>query len=407
VSDWGSGGLKSRPPVDRGLQILYLIDSLAGGGAERSLAALAPAYRDRDLRLTVAYLHERPGVRAELEAAGAEVRSLEGPFGLAGAAARARRLVAGLRPDLVHTTLFEADLAGRVAAGRVPVVTSLVNDAYGAVQAGAPGVARWKLGAARLLDAASARRVARFHAISGHVADLMAARLRVPRDRIQVVPRGRDPAALGARTPARRAAARAALGLEPGSPLVLAAARHEHQKGLDVLLAAFPALARAVPGARLAVAGRGGNQTPRLRAAAEGLGPAVELLGARGDVAELLCAADVFVVPSRWEGFGSVLLEAMALEAPIVASDLPAVREVVTHGDSALLVPPDRPAELAAAVAATLADPGAAAGRARRARERFLAAFTVDRVADAMADLYRRALAGRARPAPAAAGRRP
>jgi glycosyltransferase involved in cell wall biosynthesis len=289
----------------------------------------------------------------------------------------------------------------------VPVVTSLVNDAYGATQAGAPGLARWKLGAARLLDAASARRVARFHAISGHVADLMAARLRVPRERVQVVPRGRDPAALGARTPARRAAARAALGLEQDTPLVLAAARHEHQKGLDVLLAAFPAVAEAVPGARLAVAGRTGNQTPRLRAAAQGPGPdrAVSLLGARGDVAELLCAADVFVVPSRWEGFGSVLLEAMALEAPIVASDLPAVREAV--GDTALLVPPERPAELAAAVTATLADP-AAASRARRARERFLACFTVDRVADAMADLYRHVLAGRARPAPAtAAGRRP
>ena len=114
------------------LHVLYLIDSLAGGGAERSLAALAPAYAARDLRLTVAYLHERPGVRADLEAAGAAVRSLEGPWGLAGAAARARRLVAATRPDLVHTTLFEADLVGRAAAGRVPVVTSLVNDAYGA-----------------------------------------------------------------------------------------------------------------------------------------------------------------------------------------------------------------------------------------------------------------------------------
>jgi glycosyltransferase involved in cell wall biosynthesis len=393
-------------PVSDPLHVLYLIDSLAAGGAERSLAALAPAYRDRGLLLAVAYLHERPGVRADLEAAGATVRSLAGPWGLAGAAVRARRLVAELRPDLVHTTLFEADLVGRAAAGRVPLVTSLVNDAYGTTQAGAPGVARRKLAAARLLDAASARRVARFHAISGHVADLMAARLRVPRERIQVIPRGRDPAALGTRTPARRAAARAALGLGQGTPLVLAAARHEHQKGLDVLLAAFPAVTRAVPGARLAIAGRTGNQTPRLRAAADasGLGRAVSLLGARGDVAELLCAADVFVVPSRWEGFGSVLLEAMALEAPIVASDLPAVREVV--GDTALLVPPERPAALAAAVTATLADPTAAARRARRARERFLAAFTVDRAADAMADLYRQALAGRARPAPATAGRR-
>jgi glycosyltransferase involved in cell wall biosynthesis len=389
------------------VRILYLIDSLAAGGAERSLAALAPAYAERDLRLTVGYLHERPGVRAELEAAGAEVRPLAGRWGMAGAVRRARGLLAATRPDLVHTTLFEADLVGRAAAGRVPVVTSLVNDAYGATQADAPGMAGWKLGAARLLDAASARRVARFHAISGHVAELMAARLRLPRERIEVVPRGRDPVALGTRSAARRAAARAALGVEPGAPLLLAAARHEHQKGLDVLLAAFPAVAEAAPGARLAVAGRDGNQTPRLRAAAErsGLGGAVRFLGARGDVAELLCAADVFVVPSRWEGFGSVLLEAMALEAPIVASDLPAVREVV--GDDALLVPPDRPDALAAAVTAALADPDGAVRRAARARERFLATFTIDRVADGMAGFYRRALAGRARPAPAAAGRRP
>jgi glycosyltransferase involved in cell wall biosynthesis len=390
------------------VRILYLIDSLAAGGAERSLAAMAPAYADRDLRLTVGYLHERPGVRAELEAAGATARSLEGRGGMAGAVRRARGLLAATRPDLVHTTLFEADLVGRVAAGRLPVVTSLVNDAYGATQAGAPGLARWKLGAARLLDAASARRVVRFHAISGHVAELMAARLRLPRERIEVVPRGRDPVALGARSAARRAAARAALGVEAGAPLLLAAARHEHQKGLDVLLAAFPAVAEAAPRARLAVAGRDGNQTPRLRAAAErsGHGGAIRFLGARGDVAELLCAADVFVVPSRWEGFGSVLLEAMALEAPIVASDLPAVREVVGD-DAALLVPPDRPDALAAAVTAVLADPDGAARRAARARERFQATFTIDRVADGMAGFYRRALAGRARPAPAAAGRRP
>jgi glycosyltransferase involved in cell wall biosynthesis len=388
------------------MRVLYLIDSLAAGGAERSLAALAPAYAERDLRLTVGYLHERPGLHRHLEAAGAAVAPLDGHGGMAGAAVRARRLVDATRPDLVHTTLFEADLVGRVVAGRVPVVTSLVNDAYGATQAGAPGLARWKLGAARLLDAASARRVVRFHAISGHVAELMAARLRVPRERIEVVPRGRDPAALGTRSAARRRAARSALGLEADTPLLLAAARHEHQKGLDVLLAAFPAVVDANRDTRLVVAGREGNQTPRLRAALRPRSAgAVDVLGERHDVPELLCAADVFVVPSRWEGFGSVLLEAMALEAPIVASDLPAVREVVDD-DTALLVPPARPDALAAAIMAVLADPEGAAWRAAGARERFLASFTIGRVADGMAGFYGRALAaGRTRPV--TAGRRP
>ena len=118
-----------------------LPDRQPGRGWGRAVAGrLAPAYRERDLRLTVGYLHERPGVRAELEAAGAAVLSLDGPGGHGRGRPPARRLLAATRPDLVHTTtLFEADLVGRVAAGRVPVVSSLVNDAYGATQAGAPG----------------------------------------------------------------------------------------------------------------------------------------------------------------------------------------------------------------------------------------------------------------------------
>jgi glycosyltransferase involved in cell wall biosynthesis len=84
----------------------------------------------------------------------------------------------------------------------------------------------------------------------------------------------------------------------------------------------------------------------------------------------------------------------MALEAPIVATDLPAIREVVADGTTALLVPPGRPAALAAALSTTLADP-ASAVRARRARDRFLERFTVDRVADGMAAFYERALATR------------
>ena len=381
-----------------GVRVLYLIDSLAMGGAERSLAALAPAYRERGVDLTVAYLHERPGVRADLEAAGATVRSLAGGGGLAGAVGRACRLVATGRPDLVHTTLFEADLVGRTAAWltRVPAVSSLVNAAYGSEQARTPGLRWGKLRTAQAFDAITARRVVRFHAISEYVADAMADRLGVPRACIDVVPRGRDAASLGTRAPGRRDAARTALGLGPGTPMVLAAARHEHQKGLDVLLEAFPAVLERAPAARLVVAGRAGNQTPRLQrtAARLGLRSRVSFLGVRIDVPELLCAADVCVVPSRWEGLGSILLEAMALEAPIVASDLPAVREVVTDEVTGLLVPPDRPDALATAVVTTLADPAAAAARGRRARRRFLERYGIDHVADEMLDFYRRALAG-------------
>jgi glycosyltransferase involved in cell wall biosynthesis len=379
------------------VRLLYVIDSLGPGGAERSLAAMAPFYAGQGIELDVAYLHDRPGLQAELARAGAGLFSLAGPGGRAGWVGRARRLIGARRPDLVHTTLFEADLAGRVAAGlaRVPVVSSLVNVAYGTEQAATPGVGRWKVRGARLADALTARRVVRFHANASHVAEVMAPRLGVPRDRVEVIPRGRDPERLGARTPERRAGARAGLGVAEGAPLLLAVARHEHQKGLDVLVEALPAVLAGVPGTRLLVAGRDGNQTPLLRdrVARLALGDAVGFLGPRSDVAELLCAADVVVIPSRWEGLSSVLIEAMALRAPVVASDLPVFRDAVADGDTARLVPAGDPARLGDALTATLDDPAAAAARADRAYRRFLAHFTIGHVVDQMHAFYRRALA--------------
>jgi glycosyltransferase involved in cell wall biosynthesis len=381
------------------MRILYVINDLGAAGAERSLAAMAPHYADRGMRLDVAFLRHEDGVQADLEAAGARLFSLEGGGGRLGWARRARRLISSLRPDLVHTTLFEADVAGRVGAALagVPVVSSLVNVHYGADQAAAPGLRRWKVRGAQLLDAATARRVARFHANAGYVADVMARRLGVPRERVEVIPRGRDPGLLGRRDPARRARVRAGLGVPDGTPLLLAVARHEHQKGLDVLLEAMPAVLARAPGARLVVAGREGNQTPLLRATAarSGLDPGAVFLGARDDVADLLCAADLVVIPSRWEGLSNVLIEAMALEAPVVASDLPTLHDAVEDGDTAQLVPVGDAGRLAAAIAAALDDPAAAAARAGRAHRRFLERFTIDRVVDQMRGFYERALAGR------------
>jgi glycosyltransferase involved in cell wall biosynthesis len=396
--------------AEAGLRVLYVINDLGAAGAERSLAAMAPHYFRSGMQLDVAYLTDWPGVQPELLAAGSELLSLEGSGGRLGWARRARRLIADRRPDLVHTTLFEADLAGRVGASLagVPVVSSLVNIAYGADQAAAPGLRRWKVRGAQLADALTARRVVRFHANARHVADVMARRLGVRRDRIDVIPRGRDPARLGRREPGRRARARAGLGVGDGTPLLLAVARHEHQKGLDLLLEALPrVLSGGHPDTRLAVAGRDGGQTPLLRATAArlGLGGTVDFLGAREDVADLLCAADVVVIPSRWEGLSNVLIEAMALEAPVVASDLPTLHDAVADGDTASLVPVGSPERLAAAITATLDDPMAAKGRAQRAHRRFVERFTIDRVVDQMRAFYERALAEAGRGRPTAARR--
>jgi glycosyltransferase involved in cell wall biosynthesis len=376
--------------------VLYVIDSvMTPGGAEQSLALLAPEYRRLGVRLDVATIYDRPGHQEVLRGAGAELFALGGRGGRLGNAARARSLIRERRPDLVHTTLFEADVVGRTAARSTgtPVVTSLVNVSYGPEHYADPNVARWRLRAAQQVDILTARWAVRMHAVSQRVAEVMADRLRYPRDRIDVVHRGRSAQELGTRAPTRRTAARTALGASDADVVIVAVAREEHQKGLDVLLEAMPDLIPRVPQARLYVAARSGAESERLRdiVARRELERVVHFLGPRSDVADLLCAADVFVLPSRREGLPGAVIEAMALEVPIVASDLPEVREVVDE-TTALLVASDRPARLAAALIESVCEADAAWLRARAARQRFLEAFTIETSAARMVAFYERAL---------------
>jgi glycosyltransferase involved in cell wall biosynthesis len=379
--------------VRHSMKVLYAIDSLAASGAETSLMSMVRPMRQRGIAIEIAYLNERIGLRGELEALGVPLW----PAARRGRLVDIVRIIRSRRPDIVHTTLFESDVIGRPAArlARVPVVSSLVNVAYGPEHFRNPDVRAGKLRAAQVLDATTARMATRLHALTDHVADVMSVRLRYPRARIDVVPRGRDPERLGIRSDEHRTTARDRLGIEDGRELVLAASRQEHQKGLDVLLRSFPAVCRTFPRAALVVAGRSGGATPLLRRLVDDLrlADAVRFVGARSDVPDLLCAADAFVLPSRWEGLGSVLLEAMALEAPIVATGLLPVREVLEHDESALLVPVEDPVALADALCTILKDHDRAVAYARRARERFLSGFTIDQIADRMAAFYERALA--------------
>lgn len=377
------------------MKILYLIPGMGGGGgAERSLATMVPFWRDH-LDLHIVTFSPRDHLGDDLRAGGAQLTNL-GPLG---PAALTRALVGLLREesyDLVHTTLFDADVVGRLAATlvHVPVSTSLVNVNYTPSQMRIPGRSTSKLLAAQLVDAASARTVSRFHALTEHVADVMARRLLIRRSKIDVIPRGRDRASLGERTEERRAAARRALGVGD-EPLVVATARHEWQKGLDVLVEAAPIVLREIPDARFLIGGRAGPQTELLEETVAHLGLAgrISFMGPRDDVPELMCAADVFCVPSRWEGFGSILVEAMALGVPTVASDIGPIQEVDGGSGWLQLVRPEHPASLAKGIVESLVDRRAAERRGARGPIRFQHQFTAELVAGRMLGFFERAAA--------------
>jgi glycosyltransferase involved in cell wall biosynthesis len=242
----------------------------------------------------------------------------------------------------------------------------------------------------------TARLTTRFHAISADVARTMSARLRIPDERLQVVYRGRDPARLGARTAARRARVRSELSIDPDTPVVLSVGRLDRQKGVETTVAAFGIVRSRLPDAVLLIAGRPGNASDAVASAALAV-PGITMLGHRNDVPDLMCAADVLSFPSRWEGLGGTLIEAMALGLPIVASRIGPVAETIgTVGWP--LVAPDDASALAAELMGILRGADIEVRRAA-GRQRFSATFTVDAAADGMVDLYRRTVGDRLTPA--------
>jgi glycosyltransferase involved in cell wall biosynthesis len=213
--------------------------------------------------------------------------------------------------------------------------------------------------------------------------------LRIPRDAIYVVPRGRDRSQLAEVTDQRRMCVRRQLGIAEDVPLVLNVARQQVQKGLPLLIRAFSLVAERLPRVVLLQAGRPGATTAEAAAliARFGLEDRVRMLGRRPDVPDLLAAADLFVSSALWEGQGGAVLEAMAMGLPVVAFDDEAVAESL--GGTGVLVPRGDVDGLADAMHDALTDREGSRVLGRHARRRFDDTFEISRVAEAMVSMYR------------------
>jgi len=230
------------------------------------------------------------------------------------------------------------------------------------------------------------RRVAAVAAISEEVRrQLLAAG--VEAGRVRVIHSGVEvPDALPG--PAGRAAARSRFGAN-GEIVIAVVAALERRKGQDVLLEALSRVRRERSRFLCLLSGDGSERAAlEARAANLGLDASVRFLGYRPQVADLLAAADVFVMPSRKEGLGVAILEAMAMALPVVASAVGGIPESVEDGRSGILVPPDDPEALAAAFVHLARGPEEARAMGRRGRERVLTHFTMAGMAGRYADLY-------------------
>lgn len=374
------------------MRVLYVIDALGEGGTESSLADLLQPLADRGVQSTIAILKSRgeEGVEQSLRRRGVGVRVV--PPGRFLAQVRAlRSLIREVRPDLVHSMLFASDLRARIvrARGGPPLVNSVVNTSYIPERLVNPELSARKLAAVRLVDKATARWVDRFHAVSRPVAEHTASSLGVPSSMITVIERGRDGTSLGERSEERRATAREALALTADSFVIANLARHEHQKGIDTLLRATARISGDLD-VVVVQAGRDGRATTELRTlhAELQLGDRFRFLGHRKDVGDILAAADVFAFPSRYEGMPGAVIEALALALPVVASDIGTVTSILDVNENALVFPVDDAEALADRCRQLSLDSARRTVMGRRSRALFEERFTMDRSADAMAQLY-------------------
>ncbi|MEV0369171.1 glycosyltransferase [Streptomyces sp. NPDC050636] len=378
----------SVPSVPSVLHVCQPVD----GGVARVVADLVRAQVAAGLRVVVA---APPGGRLhrDVAVAGAEVAlwfAERSPGrSLAGETRRLARLIRRTGPDLVHAHSAKAGLAARLAVrGRVPTVHQPHAWSFEAVGGPTGRLAlAWERFATRWSDrvlcVSEAERLR--GAAVGVTARWAVIRNGVDLERFGFSPADTDEVA--------RRRLRASLGvlrqLPPDAPLVVCVGRLCPQKGQLTLLRAWPEVSAAVPDARLVLVGDG----PDRRLLQEAAPPGVLFAGPADNVVPWYRAADLVVLPSRWEGMALAPLEAMACARPVVVTDVCGARESLPPGSaSRCLVPPDDPAALARALRGLLTAPQLRVTLGRRALEHVRTTYDVRRTTAAVLDLYRELL---------------
>lgn len=338
------------------MRVAHIIKVTRISGAEQHLLTLLPGLRRQgiDARLIMLVEPKQPmdDMMAKAQGRGIPTRRLViGRDYDLSLLWKIRRALRQIKPHIVHTHLIHADLFGGLAAksaGFKVIISSRHNNdrfRYHPL---------WRRISPRLWRMTSAG-----IAISASIKNFAVQVEGAPEHKISAVCYGLEYDWVSDdEVQAARHIMRDELRLGADALLLGMVCRLVEQKGIPYALKAFQTISRRFPAARLVIAGDGAMADDLRRLGdALGLDDRVHWLGWRGDVAQLMAALDIFLMPSLWEGFGLVLLEAMSRRLPVVAAHISAIPEIVSHGETGLLIPPRDADALAAAITRLLNDP--------------------------------------------------
>ena len=354
------------------MRVLHVIDSLILAGAEVLLSEMLPRMRRRGLDVAVVVLkHLDSPLEIDLQAAGfhflpSRSSDIYSPLHICSLAKHINSF------DVVHSYLFPAQLwvaaAARLASRRVPLVTSEPSTHNRRRR-------RW----ARPLDLWMYRNYKKITCNTKATAEYLIRWIPEVADRVSVIHNGVPVERFLDAEPANKAEV---LPTANGRPVIMFVARFDSTKDHPTLLRAT----RRVPDAELVLVGDGDSRPAMQQLASDlGIGNRVHFLGRRPDIPRLLKLADLYVHASNSEGFGIAAVEAMSAGLPVLASDVPGLKEVVT-GAGRLVAPSDEEA-LAKAIGEIL--------QSKQIRQRMAAAsqkraahFNIDRTVDSLIEIY-------------------
>lgn len=365
-------------------RILHLITGIDVGGAENHLLDLCRGQVERGASVTVLYLKGDGELVSEFRSVGCTVERIGiqwdfDPVGFFRTLAHFRRN----EYDVVHLHLMHANVYG-VPAARIAGVPTVVATKHNDEQF-------WQKRTVNAIHNFLLDRIDAVITISDHVRRYLCDVTDVDPSKVETVHYGFDPSPFDDIDEDSVQAVRREFAADD-APLVGTVARLTEQKDLPTLLRAHQRVLEDHSDAHLAVVGRGERESALKRHASElGIRDSVTFAGFRRDIPELMHAFDLFALPSRWEGFGVVFMEAMAAGTPIVASNTSAIPEVVADGQNGVLCAPGDADSFASAIADLLGDPERAYSYGASGRERLETEFTIDRMVSETSSVYRSA----------------
>jgi sugar transferase (PEP-CTERM/EpsH1 system associated) len=358
-------------------KVLYLITELSMGGAQQALLHLLCGLNRERFNPTVACLYNGDSGLAE------EIRSMGIPIFDARmqdksdlrALYQLFKHISSQHPTILHTSLFHANLPGRVI-GRFTGVPIIINSERTMAME-----SEWRY----WFNRSTINLVDRVIAVSQNVAEFCISHIGIPAEKVVVIHNGVE---LSSFLPNARDQARIKLKLPQDEYVIGAVSRLDPVKGIDDLIIAFTNLIRTHP-AYLVIIGEG-PERQRLETVAQETGCAdwVIWTGYRADVPELLSAFDVFVQPSHFEGLPNTVLEAMAAALPVVGTEVGGTPELVIAGQTGRLVPPGDPDTLAGVIKVLLENPEERSSMGLAGRDRVQLHFSTKQMVQKTEQLY-------------------